>query len=464
MVFLIWFCNNAFTGFRIRDTRLFRHTLSRVGATLTHLNIHMDNDVPDPGSVFVSDVITLPLLLLYCPNLISLDARGVNVGEWGLLSTTHPKLTKLVLFDTHAWDTMDELQANSSDKEYDAMKNLLMHLPSLVSLTLGLSETRLLPVIHKYCPKLRVLTLGDLESNLEPSPNPRQRGLQVLSVAQAGVSYPLDDVVGLLNQHCATLEQIHLSDDGYWQSSPAQKMNHVYKLERLDYLNMTGGTDDMLLLAERILQAAPNLREICIVYDGIQHDGLVHALMGLKHLESLSIDVNALSSKWFYDVVMHHAARLTHIGISLWYANEGHQMPCFGVLKNLPRLRSVELALNPLDIARDITEPIKVVASSCVGLETFSLSYPVGSMPSGSIAAFKRHQRLTKVIITAASVDDNELVNVLSIPNLKHLILYVPLKDSTLELLRNKIPHVEYEPLKDLEVINGILKQVYISM
>lgn len=455
MASLIWFANKAFTGYGIHDIRLFRHTLSLVGATLTHLNIDMlvNTTVADPISAFAQDVITLPFLLLYCPNLISLTIRGVNVGGWGLLSTPHPKLTKLDLFDRKSWNIMDETQANSSAIEYDAMTSLLMHLPSLVSLTLGLSGTQLLPVIHKYCPKLRVLTLGDRKITHEPSPNPCQRGLQLLAVGQLEMSYPLDDVVGLINQHCATLERIKISDYGYWQSSPKQKKNHVHKLERLDYLQMTGGTDDMLLLAERIIQAAPNLREIDIAYDGVQHDGLVHAIMGLKHLESLSIDVNALSSKWFYDVVMHHAASLTNIQLTLYYANEGHQMPSFAFLKNLPRLRSLVLTMTPLDIARDIIEPTHDIASSCLGLESFSLGHTVGSIPTGSIAAFKKHQRLTELRIIASSEDDNELVNVLCIPNLKHLVLYMPVKDSTLEILRNKIPHVEYKPLKDLLVM-----------
>ncbi|KAJ8657608.1 hypothetical protein O0I10_006672 [Lichtheimia ornata] len=213
---------------------------------------------------------------------------------------------------------------------------------------------------------------------------------------------------------------------------------------------MTGDTDGMLLLAERIIHAAPNLREIEFSYDGIYEEGLVQAIMGLKNLESLFIDVNALSTKWFYDVVMHHAARLTDIGFTLYYGNGGDQMPSFGFLKHVPRLRRLNVTLAPLGIPRDITKITEAIASSCLGLETLTLNYTVSSIPFGSITAFKRHPRLTKMEITAESMDDSDLVSVLSIPNLNHLILHVPLKDPTIELLRSKIARVEYKPRTDV--------------
>ncbi|CDS06475.1 hypothetical protein LRAMOSA09003 [Lichtheimia ramosa] len=429
--------------------------LALIADSLTHLTFH------DCRSVQLRDI------LESCPNLVSLNAVGVDVIMPSSASIQFPNLTHLAL--SHSTKT----SLTNED-----MVDLLSRFPSLLRLEITpMHDSSALTLLHQHCPYLQVLCYGDSSINFHQHTqgiHPKQKGIHSAYLS-GSFMYDQDHLIQflLLNRH--SLERFDFSgemfneeddDDVIWEISNGwlEQRDHQQSLQlENDSTSQLGNLFPRLInfhfdefmsslsapFMQWILLNAPNLKAIHLPESLFQPD-IANAMVQLKHLSKLEIDYvyatgededdnDTIGIRQFLEnhIAMGDHSTLEHVIVH----NEEDiaQVTWIPLLSQLKCLKHLELFFVPME--DDCLSILGEICQGCPALEELRLDLEDTEMPQGLLEPL-RQLSVRCLRIDAASIGNADLLVLASFSRLERLYLLCDIPDDMLVLLKSRIPKV----------------------
>ncbi|KAJ8652920.1 hypothetical protein O0I10_011454 [Lichtheimia ornata] len=332
------------------------------------------------------------------------------------------------------------------------MVNVLSHLPSLVSLDVTpMPDTKLLPVIHQYRPNLKLLAYHSNDP-CDLVYDDAQQGLEKFFIGQLSDTYSSDDLIMTLIQHCGSLKELRLIGAITGNTMTLEGSN--IEFARLEKLEIEATDESLIPLTTSIIQRAPHLHTVYINPIGREEEDLFNAIINLRHLRRFCAWTTTKHCPSFSKFLRHHIdlgkrSTLEELEIAL----EMFTTPkyWFSAIARLRYLRTFILWFchRPTGGAGDYVDYRSIMSTlseGCPSLENLSLFATYATIPKGSICPLHAHPGLRSLTIESQDeIPPGDITAILAIPNLKHLVLDVPMNDDMLQLLQSSIPRVEYK-------------------
>lgn len=417
------------------------HGLQLIADSLTHLLIY---DCP---------FLQLCDILETCPNLVSLRTMNVDAIMPLLSSSSYPKMTHLTLHGQ-----------SERARTHENIVNVLRTLPSLRVLEIfPIPDSSLLPLLHKHCPYLQVILYGFLRRFSLDLPEKVQANRKGIASAylHGRDFYKQDDLVQFLHVQRDSLETLKFrgdieidDDDAFWtisnghvQSSNQHPENNPSfpRLVDLGFTNIHPSTTGVPMVLW-ILLNAPNLTTIHI-HDIYFRPAIVNAMIKLRHLQKIQIDVvskeddNGIRTFLKHHIALGDHSTLEHVVVD---SNpvEMSKKPWIALLSRLTRLKNLELLAG---VISDNCIPIMAaIGQGCPTLEKLTLGMYGAELADGLLMPLRKHSNLEYLKIGAdESLSDNDLLALCTFLGLKQLQLRFIVSDDLLEMLEDRIPHVE---------------------
>ena len=414
------------TGIVARNQKNLLDGMALVSDTLTHLVI----TIIDPQ--VSSQAISVKAILDTCPHLTSLETSGIDYTLPDMLSKPYPNMTHINLHS----DFRDAIP-------YDIMMNMISHLPSLKSLTISpMPAVRILSMMQDHCPDLKIIRYGrEIEYD---SVYHEKQGLEKLAVDEVYDEYNAEDVMPILKQHYATLQEIHFTgqmDTSHIspQDDPQLEFNQLHTL----YFK---SDSPCIPLATWIIRRAPFIKTLSFITDLAGNIDLFGVISPLKHLKSLCLW--AMPPYWdsIHQLIQHHvhlgdASTLQELHITLHYDTVVSPWLC--AITQLRRLTSLKISIEDRNIPDTYQAVMDTLAQGCLQLESFELLCD-NIVPPGAIFSFHHHPHLQRVHVSGNGLHWSDILGLLAMPKLTSLVLQVPeFPDEIHQLLKNKIVFVD---------------------
>ncbi|KAJ8658010.1 hypothetical protein O0I10_006281 [Lichtheimia ornata] len=406
------------------------HALESVQPTLTHLVLYTVNE--NTPRIHLRGVLEL------CPNLVSLKLTTLTLHP---LSVQYPKLTHLTL------------SADIVTNSHEMVINILSHLPSLVYLDIFyVPDSQFLTSVCQYCPNMKLLKCGPSHVFNEDNDDRDVDGLQKLFFGYHDVyrMHNADALIRLLHDNHQSLNHVVLTgkvfaaesitlDEKSWDAS--LNFNCLEEFE-VDALN-----DQLALLAMSIIRRSPHLHRVTIGNHTANQHYISNAVKGLTSLQMLSAIQLTRASQWLSNILEHHVqlgkdSTLKELKIDMDYNDEStfNWMHAIGGLKTLQRL---VISTPAIDAPSDYVSAMATI-KGCPSLSYLDLYYGRYPAPAETIALLKRHPTLQCLHIRASSIADRDIINLVSFPNLQHIIINAGVDHSLIRLLQEHIQKVEH--------------------
>ncbi|CDH57664.1 predicted protein [Lichtheimia corymbifera JMRC:FSU:9682] len=401
--------------------------LDSVGNTLTNLTLSTQ-ERNTPG-------IHLAVVLGHCPNLVSLDLQ-----VWGILDLTeeYPKLTHLAM------------NVMGDDLSQDTMTNICSYLPSLVFLELfPLPDLRFLTTVCGYCPEMKLLTCGVFNAFDQGGWHQQVQGLQKLCFGLDGDHEELhaDHLIPLLLENRRSLDHIRL--EGTIMDPNVSLHDDGLKFDRLETLDITADNDELATLALSIIQLSPHLQHVKLSNEAAKRDDIWNAVKELSNLQTLSAKEMTVDSISFRSLLEHKVQHGTGSSLTELHVDLDAQISMFSwidVISGLNSLKKLGISTTHSQGSSHYLSAIATITKGCPSLSCLELYCGRQPLPEGTIVHMNDHPILQRLRIHASSIARRDIVHLLSLTNIKHVIIIAPVDDYLVTLLRDHIPHVEQKP------------------
>lgn len=427
--------------------------LALIADSLTHLTIR------DCRSVELRDI------LESCPNLVSLNAIGVDAIMPSSASLRFPNLTHLAL-----------CHSTRTSLTNDDVVDLLSRCPSLLCLEIApMHDSSALTLLHQHCAYLQVLYYGHSRTNFHQHAqgiHAKQKGINSAYLSGDFI-YDQDHLILFLFLNRHSLERFDFSgemfsddddNDAIWEISNGQleQRDHQQSLQLdNDSTSQSGNLFPRLIdfhfeefmssltapFMQWILLNAPNLKAIHLPELLFEPD-IANALVQLKHLSKLEIDYvyasgdvddDTIGIRQFLEnhIAMGDRSTLEHVIVH----NEVDmtQVNWILLLSQLKCLKHLELSFVPMD--GDCLSILGEICQGCPALEELRLDLEHIEMPQGLLEPL-RQLSVKCLRIDAASICNADLVVLASLSSLERLYLRCDIPDDMLVLLKSCIPKV----------------------
>lgn len=341
---------------------------------------------------------------------------------------------------------MTHLNLHSSHRPaipYEMMVNIVSHLPSLLSLAVSpMPDVRLLTIIHNHCPQLTLLCYGT-KMKYDLIYNDKQ-GLEKLTIGEIHDEYNVEEVMFLLKQHHATLQEIQLAG-GMDASCVSQHDDPTLEFNHLRTLSFKCDPE-FFPLAAWIIRRAPFIETLTIMTDLGGDMDLFGVVSPMQHLKSLRLW--AMPPYWesIHRLIQHHirlgdASPIQELHLALHYETE--VSPWLHAITQLHRLTSLKISIQDRHIPDTYKDVIDTLAKGCLNLESLEFDCE-NIVPPGIILAFHQHPRLHRVHVSGIGLHWTDILGLVTIPKLTSLVLAIPeFPDDVRQLLESKISHVD---------------------
>ncbi|KAJ8652700.1 hypothetical protein O0I10_011645 [Lichtheimia ornata] len=427
--------------------------LQLISDSLTHLAVD--------GRV---DNLHLRDILESCPNLVSLRTESVDPAMVSLpISSCYPKITHLALHDV----------PEDTALEYDHMIGVLSRFPSLLSFEISPTpDSRVLPILHEYCPYLQVLYFGSTSKQLGViDVHPHRKGIKSAHLGgEFGYLVAQGDLIQFLHVHRNSLEEVEACDDideydSYWKlvngqviiqagdrdappplrfgyDPTTQAENSFMQLISIDFSHSESSTSNEFVLW--LISNAPNLKAINLRISHLRHD-ITNAMIKLRHLSKLEIVrwVWGDHSDYYEGIIQfleHHVgmgetSTLKEITISArTMAFDATWIPFISKLQCLKNLK-----LHALSIPEDCLPVMEKIGRGCPALEDLTLGVRGCDIGDGIISSLCQHSNLKCLRIGSTSLNPGTLILMTILPGLESLYLECNVPESVMEMLRKHV-------------------------
>lgn len=380
-------------------------------------------------------------VLELCPNLVSLKLTTLTLHP---LSVQYPKLTHLTL------------SADIVTISNEMVINILSHLPSLVYLDIFyVPDSQFLTSVCQYCPNMKLLKCGPFHVFNQENYDRDVDGLQKLCFGYHDVYtvHNADALIRLLHGNHQSLNHIVLTGRVFAAESftlVERSWDALLNFNRLEEFEVDALNDQLALLATSIIRRSPHLYRVKIGNHTANQHYISNAVKGLTNLQMLSAIQLTRASTWLSNIVEHHVqlakdSTLKELKIDMHYNHES-TFTWMHVIGGLQTLQKLVISTPTIDAPSDYVSAMAKIAKGCPSLSYLELDYGRYPAPAETIALLKRHPTLQCLHIHASSITDRDIINLVSFPNLQHIIIIAWVDDSLIRLLQTHIQKVECRP------------------
>lgn len=413
------------------DRVAFLAALESVSCTLTHFELKSSLSQTRPLPIVLHD------LLDTCPKLVSLVVRGIK-AEMSCTSQ-YPEMKHLSLF-----------RLPTESITYDAMQQVFSRFPSLVTLDVGpMPDSRILPVVHDYCPLIQQLSFGSSSSMNKSTFTYNGKGLQQLAIGFAPQSMcRQEDVVSMLLQHKYSLQSFRLA--GNIATGNHEILEHTptfMQLEELDFRYASNSCMDILLW---MMHQAPNLKHIQLWHGANENQHILRAMTQLKHLRRVCIQMINMERPVLPEFIQHHV----NLGIKSSLASvrivcngEAGDSSSLIPITRLQRLRSLEIFSHGI-IPGSYKLLMSHIAKQSPSLEELKLLSTMADIDSSILEPLQSHPGLKRLMIFGSDLSQEDLLYLTSVPKLEYFETWSKISNVVLELLEKKIPIIKCESIQ----------------
>ncbi|KAJ8658024.1 hypothetical protein O0I10_006295 [Lichtheimia ornata] len=415
--------------------------LESVRRTMTHLVLYMEGHTEeDNDDDYGTSRIHLGGVLDLCPGLVSLELMSFTIHH---LTVQHTTLTQLTLSTV------------IFPLSYDAMINILSHLPSLVYFDLHhVPDLRFLTRLHVYCPGMKLLKCGGCDSFDEDIYDRHVQGLQKLRLGIDDVDeqFNADDLVPLLLENRQSIDHIRVTGRLIGESvvRDYKSLGSSLTFDRLKKLEVHAANDQLATLALSIIHRSPNLCHVRLGSHAANRDTIWNALRGLSNFQTLSTRKMTMDSISFRNILEHQVELGKDSLLKELQVGMGADVSTFSwmdMIGGLQNVTKVALLTTTIETPSAYLSTNATIAEGCPSLLRLELYFGRQPAPEGTITLMKDHPTLQCLRIHASSIAERDVVNLLSFTKLNNVIIIIaPIQDYLIALLRARIPHMKYIP------------------
>ncbi|KAI7881275.1 hypothetical protein K492DRAFT_236776 [Lichtheimia hyalospora FSU 10163] len=423
------------------DRVAFLEALASVGNTLTHFKLQSIYQT-NPLSIVLHEIVDA------CPNLVSLMARGIKteIGD----TRQYQQLKYLSLF---------RLSADSLG--YDAMQDVLSRFPSLVSLNVGpMPDSRILPVVHDYCPLIQQLSLGSSSSSWDKTTiSDNAKGLQQLAIGFGQSTCSQADVFSTLIRHRHSLKSLRLAGDVITShhdplpplllqdSHQPDSNDNIEPFMQLDELDFRYATNDgCIAILLWMIQHAPYITHIRLWHESNEHHPINTAITRLKHLQRACIDITSTERVVLPEFIQHHISLGSESSLEyLRIMFDGTPEDLNGLIPVTQLQQLQYLEIFSLDEIPSSYKPFMTcLAKQCSSLEELKLSSAQAEIDSCILEPLQYHPRLKRLTVLGTDLNQCYLLSLACFPKLEYFETWSEISHQVLEVLQTKIETIKF--------------------
>lgn len=221
------------------------------------------------------------------------------------------------------------------------------------------------------------------------------------------------------------------------------------KFDRLETLDITADNDELATLALSIIQLSPHLQHVKLSNEAANRDDIWNAVKELSNLQTLSAKEMTVDSISFRSLLEHKVQHGTGSSLTELHVDLDAQISMFSwidVISGLNSLKKLGISTTHSQGSSHYLSAIATITKGCPSLSCLELYCGRQPLPEGTIVHMNDHPILQRLRIHASSIARRDIVHLLSLTNIKHVIIIAPVDDYLVTLLRDHIPHVEQKP------------------